>query len=826
MAVIEINLTKKTSVIVLLIIALLGSFGYFIYHQYFTSTNEELSLINTNNVSSRVDVYRNYYGIPFIEANNENDYYYTLGYQHAKDRLWQMDFYRRVALGQLSEIFGEDFEETDKLFRALGIREYAKLSQQLANDEILNYLEQYSKGINDFVETNWTKLPFEFGALKYEPRKWTTYDCFLISKLYAFEMSFSYWVDMNFGLISEDLGVKKALSLLPEYDQETPTILDDYTLKPETKEKKDTAISQPISKRKNTEELINLAMAFKQVFNKVGISYPKTGSNSWAVLRNKNDIKSGTILCNDPHLQISLPSKWYQLEAKVGSNNLIGYTLPGIPFHVIGRNNNIAWGITNSMVDDFDFFFEKTKGEDFYFYNGKQEKFKYIKDTLYVRGKGLKEFYLRKNNRSYIISDFNKLFEKKKNKLISKYTLSYSWTASQASTELNSMYRINKASNYKEFQSAVDKWVAPCLNFTYTDTESNIATFSAGLYPKRDSTIMNVPNPGWNSNYEWKGLNKLQDLGDRVNPDNKFVATANNLIKQGNKQITNLYEPKFRIKRIYDLLSQVDEYSSRDAELNQMDVYSEGAFEFLQYIDKYFENNQNYFNNQQKQYYNTLKTWDYFLTTKSKGAFIYKIFLKRLMDNIFKDELGDNYNSYLEITNIPIRKLYEILKKDKDSELIDNINTPYKETKQDIILKSFAEAVNIAIIATNNGNQEANRYGSINKIEIKHFFGENSFLKPSLLLGPFEIYGDNTTIANSEYKYSNYEKVLVSSSMRFICDMKTGDVEMVLPGGSSGEVASPYFSNQVQLWLRGGYLKYKFGKRDLSTYNHILSISR
>ncbi|MCX6147772.1 MAG: penicillin acylase family protein [Candidatus Kapabacteria bacterium] len=799
--------SKKTTVIITSGIILIASLIIFLVKFLNSSQSNLKGEFTSDKISNEFSIYRNFYGVPHIVAQNDKDMYFASGYVQAQDRLFQMDYYRRIGYGRLSEILGSKALNTDKFFRCLAIRELAKDSYKLAPEETKIVLQSYCDGINNFIE-NTNEYSFEFGALNYLPEKWTPVDCYVISKLYAFEMSFSYWSDMALGAIADRIGIQKTQELIPSSQTKGPFVLEDITAEINNSDSKNQSNIIFENKTIKFSSYLSLLNEIKEV---TGFNVSAVGSNSW-VRKKSNKINSGAILANDPHLQIGLPSKWYQIHLSSPSSNLTGFSVPGIPFVLIGRNDSIAWGITNLMNDDFDLFFEKMEGNDFYFSSKTniKEKIKYTIDSIKVANGKTHLFYLRKTDRSYIISDNDKLLDSntKSKDFMKKYVLTFNWTANEKSDEITSMLKISKSNNWNDFQNSLNNWISPALNFTYCDTKCNIGLKVTGAFPKRDSCMPNLPNPGWLSGYNWKGFHYANELPVIYNPIKGFVATANNkIMKTIPFFISNLWEPNSRALRVNELLSEVSEYNYRDAELNQLDIYSHYANDLLKLTLPVLNKNNSYFTNEIKKNLILLNKWDYFVTNQSLAANIYSEFVEKLIVNTFEDELGQYLlNEYVIIGNLPSRKLLELLE-NNDKYWFDIKSTNFVENRDFIILKSFSDAVISLKIKSQKAKTKNYNYGMNHILNLKHVLSDNNFLRKSVGIDGLELSGDNTTINNTEAKMNKRNEVIVGASMRFIADMQDSVIYSVLPGGVSGDVVSSNYSNQIQLWLRGGYIK-------------------
>ncbi len=784
--------------------------------RYSHSTQKVASIHDT------IHIYRNDFWVPQIIAKNEADLYYAIGYCHALDRLWQMDFTLRTVKGRLSEIFGEETIEIDLFIRSLGLEDIASRNLQKASEKTIFILQSYCNGINDYIEKNRTHLSFEFNALGYLPDKWTTHDCLLLGKGIALELSIPFWTEITLGEIASKIGIDKANDLLAKWNPNDPYVLID-SLIPPNEQKQYKKVSHF---RYDTTLFKNLSKRIELVREFLGFSASSTGSNSWAVSKLRSP-KSTSILANDPHLNLGLPPKWYPLQIIAPGINVIGLTIPGIPLPIIGRNQNIAWGITNIMIDDCDFYIELIDSIDRNYYldsKMRKHRFEFIADTIKIKNKEPFIYYKRKTHRSFVISDFHIFNNPQKiidldtfsdNKYFKNTCITFNWTLNNINDELLALYRINKAQNWNEFKKGLELWGSPGQNFTYIDKNGNVGIIPAGVIPKRDFNCNpNLPNPGWLENTDWLGYHNPNYLGYKYNPSSKYVYSANNHTSpKVSSHISSYFEPSSRAKRIKELLDQIENFSIRDAKILQYDLYSHYAFELMSHCLESLNASKKIMNPLELKALNILNQWDYFMSEKSPAASIFNAFIERLIYQTFADELGERlYRQYVMVSNVPLRKILEIIS-DPFNEWFDNVNTNENEFRNFIIFKSFREAIENLSKSFQSEDIDTWNWSKIHKLTLEHPFSRSSFLTHTVTLGPIEMGGNITTINNTEWRIFKPYDVVLGASARFIADMDNDIVYINLPGGVAGDPLSNHYSDQLQIWARGGYVTLKYNNQ-------------
>ncbi len=790
---------KIIGLIVVLII-IVSSIYTFIDDIKSASLPPEFNEFESIEVMDTIKIYQNNYGIPHIIANSEYDAYFSIGYFHAQERLWQMDYLRRAAYGKLSEILGNDALQTDKFMRTLEISNLARSNYKILSKKSKSILEAYCKGVNSFIEKNKGRMQFEFGALDYFPSIWTPEDCMAISKLFAFEMSLSFYFDLTFGEIANRIGNDYASKFIPQYPNNAACVLDNKINFVPTADTNKPNATASLSFNDGLLEDIQKVREF------LGFSGSSIGSNVWAMKKKHGNYS--TIFANDPHLSFGLPAKWVQMHVSSSNFNIIGNTMPGLPLFMTGRNDYIAWGVTNMMLDDCDFFIEKIDPSGKYYYQSDSSKklITYIADTIKIKNNQDYIYYFRKTERSPIISDAH-YFNNANNKYFKSNAITYRWTARENADNILAIYKINTAKNWNDFVHAAEMWSAPALNFTFADKYGNIGVAPCGYIPKRNlGNNPNFPNSG--SNTDWYGYYTGKDMPKQLNPEKGFVASANNkTLRESPFYLSSHWEPSSRIERIEEMLMVSENYEVRDAQYMQNDYLSPYAREMMKKLMPIFYKYEHLLNGKERTSFAILKKWDFIMTPGSQAASIYNVFLNKLINNTFEDELGNRLlKNYTMISNLSLRKIMELCD-EPDNILFDNVKTPDREHRDYTVIKSFKDAIAELDSYFKGDYPQRWYYGKLHTLTLNHILSSNSFIKPTVTISGIEIGGNSTTLNNTEYRINDSYKAIIGSSVRFITDMGDNYVYTSMPGGISGDPMSQNYSNQVQLWLNGGYIK-------------------
>lgn len=772
--------------------------GYILYTMLTASLPLYEGELKSSQIQESVTIYRDSLGIPYVEASTMVDGAFALGFLHAQERLFQMDFARRAGMGRLSEVMGEKTLEFDKMFLSLGI---ARTAQQILLDtdkELLKVLEAYANGVNYYINLPSTYLPAEFDILNYEPYEWTPLHTLIIVRMMAWELNVGLYIDMAMNDISEQKGNRMVKELLPFLPKDVPG---------------GNGNSTPVTMDMKEYSFFETAKGFKEFSGNIGT---QIGSNNWVVSGNKS-VSGKPIIANDPHLTFQSPAKWYVAILRAGGWNASGFTLPGVPGIVIGKNESISWVVTNVMADETDFYEETidSTGKQ-YFLDGEWKPMENVTDTINIKHREpfiLTTYY---THRGPIVSDHH-LYSKIIDQPLKRKKLSMRWKGNDISHELKAYIGINKASNWQEFNQALSDFKVPGQNFVYADTSGNIGYVCGASIPERN----NIPGvsfyDGSESTYDWGRYIPFSDVPKKYNPKENYIATANtNPDPDFDNYITFFYAPESRKERIDELLTSKEKHSVLDFMRYQTDITSPYAKEIVRHIISAFKNVKITDENLQTAL-DLLKIWDYDLDAYRQAPAIYSVFVKLLIQEIMHDELGESlFNEYCFISHIPYRALLKYLK--DGSPLFDDVNTPEIETKNDIVRITLSKTLSF-LESKLGSDPKFWQWGALHKLTFHHYFsGENSIVDYFYNVGTYGIGGDGTTLFNTEYHLGNksykgnvvpYEAIL-GPSMRFIYDLATPDeFYMILTTGQSANIFSDHYEDMVTDWVSGKYVKIK-----------------
>jgi len=759
------------------------------------------------NLNSRIEIYRDSNAVPYIFAETSRDAAFALGYVHAQERMFQMDMLRRAAEGRLSEIFGGVTLPYDRMFLSIGILRTVQRDVSKLPPQIYDQLKAYSDGVNSYIQEKKGSLPIEFDVMAYEPYLWKPEHSMMIAKLMAWQLNLSWWTDITFTMLVQKLGEEKARGIIPDYPENAPLIIP-YGLS-----------SYPFV----SDDIVKTDLSFREF---MGFSGTHIGSNNWAVSPVKS-VSGKPIIANDPHLSLETPGKWYFAAIKTNDLQAEGFTLPGTPGIVIGKNQSISWTMTNIMTDDCDFYIEHLdSAKKKYLVNGEWRDLKSYRYNISVKDSESVELNVKETHRGPIIDQihpYNRLYPIDD----TLADISMRWMGNESTEEIEAAYLINRAQNWEEFKKGVSHFSAPGQNFVYADKDGNIGYVCGTKLPVRSSNSTSFVFDGSTDAYDWRGFVPFESMPQLFNPANNFIATANNKVVSGFQyHISNLWEPPSRIQRITSLLSSKAKISTNDFKSIQMDQVSPFAEQLTGYITSAFVEHESKSKNVSRAV-ELLSRWDFSMDQYSQVPAIFCVFFQYMMRNTFLDEMGENlFNRYIFLANIPYRSLPDLMETDSSS-WFDDVRSKRREHRNEIIRKSVYEAVKF--IESQLGTDISQwQWGKLHKITFKHMFsGRLPALDKLINIGPYEVGGDGTTVFNTEYSFNKPYANYLGPSMRYIYDFgKPEEINLILSTGQSGNIFSEHYSDMTEKWLTGKYIKINTSERIIKNSGYKLLILR
>jgi len=780
------RVTKKGLIGILatfLLICIIGiGIGYYLVTRSFPKTS---GTVNVEGITQKVTVYRDNYDVPHISASSEYDAFFTVGFTHAQDRLWQMELIRRVGMGRLSEVLGTPTLPIDKMFRTLGfMRHVQKLSLGL-EDDTRKALSAYADGVNQYIILHKGKYPIEFDMLNFEPEPWKIEHSLLVSRLMAWELNYSRWVDLLLAELVQKFGEEKAKEIFPYWPENAPLI-----------------VAKGLKKEKIADDLHQLFDIERTYRSMFCIPALASGSNAWAISSQKS--KTGKpILANDPHLTLMTPARWYELHITTPTFDVAGMSIVGVPFVIVGRNQRIAWGVTNAMMDDNDFYYEVVDSVQHptrYKLNNQWMPITEDIDTIIVKDTLPVVLSVYRTHRGPIINKIEPTAQ------TAKWLVSMRWVGHEISNEAGTFYRLSKAGNWQDFREALKQFSVPAQNFVYADVDGNIGYRTGGKIPIRISKGATLPYSGWTDEYDWKGFVPFDQMPQVYNPPEGFVATANNKIIDDSYpyHISNHWESPWRAIRIHEVLREQSKFTVEEIQRLQLDLYSTHAREVVPLILHAFDS-VSVTDVNVKTMLEYFRNWNYEMRKEDVSTTLFQTTINKMIYNIFHDRMGDRlYGLYDTLSSTPLSALSSLLN-NPNSEWFDNPATSNRETRDDVIRASVHDALD-ELKSELGGELKEWRWGNVHTVTFDHVFGANKLLARFFSIGPYPVGGSHSTVNVGQYFIAHSFVSSVGPSMRQVMNMADiNDTRTVLPPGQSGQVFSKHYKDQIGLWLNGGY---------------------
>lgn len=726
--------------------------------------NVQLSVLDDN-----VTVTRDENGVPHLDAKSDADLYRAQGYVHAQDRLFQMDLARRQASGRLSEVVGAKAIDTDKQFRTFSLRNAAEKSFDTYSDDAKQVLEWYTDGVNEFIEEvkDNGKLSYEFKLLGYEPEPWTPIDSLTIGKYMAYDLGGKWTPQAMRHWALNEYSEEKAQELFITYPENAESIME--------------------ANKKNPVQVTGQ-------FDPGLLPYEFNGSNNWVVSGDKT--KSGMpLLADDPHLGLSTPSIWHQIHLKSPEQNVSGVIFAGIPGIILGHNEKVAWGVTNVGPDVQDLYIEIPNPDDptQFQYDDEWEQAEVRDETIRVKDEEDVPFEVIVTRHGPIITDV--IYKDEKPDAV----FSMQWTALEPSNELEAIMDLNKADDWESFETALEAFSAPAQNFVFASTDGTIAFKANGKIPIRKKGDAQLPVPGNSSEYGWDGYVPYDELPTVVNPEEGFIATANNEVvdEKYPYHITKFWAQPYRYERIAEVLREGDDFTADDMMDLQMDQKNLHAGEFLDSLIGSIEKMDR--KGSYKEILAQLKDWNQVDSVDAPQPLVFHKLMKQLPVTMFASDMPADVYEFMpgkpQLTDQFLRNAYN----GDPSTWVEE----YGGVDQ-WVFDAFEKTM--ASLKEDYGdNYEKWQWGDFHQLVFPHPLSSASpvlarFLDPEKQ----PVGGSGITVQAASFKDDGSANH--GASWRFVADLDDLSKAYHIVGpGQSGHVKSQWFHDQADDWVRGDF---------------------
>ena len=752
--------------------------------------------LTAKGLAAPLEIVRDKEGVPHIFAGSERDGWFAMGYVHAQDRLWQMEFQRRVSDGRLSEFLGERAFEVDRLMRTLGI---ARISERIVahmDAGTRANLEAYAAGVNAFLSSNPT-LPVEFQVFRIQPRAWTPADSIGWLLVMAWDLSGNWRLELARMRLLAKLGPERTNEFMPPVPGDAATPLPDF---------------RPLYAAAATQ-----ADALAQAYPPPGESI---GSNNWALAGSRTE-SGRPLLANDPHLGLQAPSLWYLAHVCTPAGNVVGGTLPGVPFVVLGRNDATAWAFTTTNSDTQDLFIERVDPKDPASYVTPTGSAKFeVRDEVIRVGKEERHVTVRTTRHGPVLSDAVK---NARDQAPAGYAIALAWAAlTDEFATARAGFALNRARDGHEIVLALRDFTAPHQNVVYADRAGHIGMIAAARVPIRraDNEAMGrIPVPGWDAKYDWQGFLPFEEMPQWVDPASGEIVTANDKITPPGYQpfLSVDWFPPYRSDRIRELLAARPRHTMQSFAAMQADSLSRLARELLPAARGAHPSTE-----AGRRAQELLRSWGGEMNAAERAPLAFAAWYRELTRLVYSDELG---NLFEESWDLRATFMISVMKGENgERRWCDDVRTPKVETCEELAGRAFdLAAADLdrrygGIIAWGEAHKAQGIHRPFGVVPVlERFFN----VEPQTPGDPYTVDVGAYTIRDAALPFGNRH----APSLRAIYDLADLDRSLYMQStGQSGNVFSPWYADLAERWARVEYITIP-ARREAIAAAHTLTLT-
>lgn len=709
----------------------------------------------TGPVHETVEIAWDRWGVPHLMARSERDAYVALGYTMAQERLWQLDYMRRLATGRAAAILGPRALPTDRAMRTLGLARVAARDAAMMPAEVVEALDAFAAGVNAWMERT-PRLPLEFALLGYRPARWRPIDSIAIWK-------YRWWY--NSGRPEANVLAEIARRALPQ------SLLDLY-LGSEAPEETIVPDGPPYGARG---------------------ADPGEGSNNW-VLGPTRTTTGAPVLCNDPHNPFAAPSQWFEAQITAPGIDAIGAFYQGLPTIYIGRNAHVAWGVTNHVAPARDLYRERIDPdrEDEYLDGGTWQPMAITREQIEVAGAPPVPHTVRRTCRGPLLEAGNGLLD---DALAARVVdgrheaLSLRWIGHDVGTGLDASLALQRARTVDDVLDALRRWPCPPLNFVYAGDDGRFGYHVAGQIPLRrrgGGGVRDAAEPA----DRWEGHYDFDDLPHEEEPARGWVATANNPPWGGrDPHYLGLasWSDGHRFRRIRERIDAVPRHTPRDAASIHSERLSSRARELVPAL---LPRLRAVSGRRERTALRHLAAWDYRFDVDSIGASVFAAFWAALCRDIVEERLpGLGVLAASQARNV-------------GRALIVGATVGWFSPAREATALERAFAAGVARLVAEGGPHASHwRWGRLHTVTWPHPLAE-LFPEREFSTGPFPCSGGSVVRAAEPADVGPFH-VQGGATYRFTAELREGGVTLSTTNlGQSAHVRSRHYRDQTRLWLR------------------------
>jgi len=735
--------------------------------------------LTSDELNDDVEIFFDERGVPHIFAQNDYDLYFTQGYITARDRLFQMELQIRAAGGYMAEWLGDDLIEYDKNQRRLGMVYGAEQAMKEigSNPVVSNAVNAYADGVNTYIKSlTFENLPLEYKILDAEPAEWKPINTAILLK----------YMTQMLAARSEDVRTSNTMAHLGEdfvnqFLSSRPELMD-----PIVPEDTDWNFEPPAA---DAPEVLHQPAFTDQI--ELWQPHPFNGSNNWVVDGSKTE-GGYAMLSNDMHLNMSMPSIWYEIQLHTPDQNVYGVSLQGTPTVIVGFNEYIAWGSTNTGADVMDWYEITFKDE---------ERSHYLHDDEWLPTEERIEVIQSKSGATVqdtiIFTHHGPVYETREETPVTETIQrdhALKWIGHEPSNELLTFYKLNRGKNYQDFKAAFETYKAPAQNMNYAGVDGNISVQTGGKFPLKWEFQGRTVSNGSDSRYDWNEYIPYEHNPFSLNPERGYLSAANQypVAEDYPYYLGDSFAPFERGKRINDRLREMENITVDDFSDLLMDSYSYHAQRALPPMLEAISSQS--LEESEQNLIRELQNWNYENLRDSIAPTIFREWWRELYKAIWSNKFDPN---------IPMRQpdrdvTVDLIVNNPDSPWFDNPETDQTETFSDLVFPAFNQALN-NLKERFGVSQENWKWGFYNNTSLNHI-GQI----PGL--GIYDLFTDGSNESVNAVWGSH------GPSWRMVVELDPDGVRGygVYPGGQSGNPGSKTYDEFVDSWVEGELFELQF----------------
>jgi penicillin G amidase len=769
-------------------------------------------------------------GVPHVYAAGIGDVWFAAGVLHARDRLWQMELYRRAASGRLSEIFGPTTLPIDRRLLTLGLRQAAEAEWQVVSQEVRLALTRYADGVNAHVgRSTGRRRPLELQLLGVTPAPWTPIDSLAVGRLLAWRLAENHQAELVRHALGVRFGMREAMRLGGRYPPEAPSVIQGPAGIDAPPAPAPHVLDSDRQARSAAPALLQPRRANRPGRQVAGTGWPpglewlepsarRGSSNNW-VISGRRTATGRPLLANDPHLQVELPGVWYEMHLVAATLDVIGVTIPGSPFVIIGHNTAIAWGVTNTGADVQDLLVERLDlARQRYLYKGQWIPVTMTRADIPVRGEAAHPFEIWRTRNGTVFAETGLEWDDAPSWLTptaaragERRAFALRWHA--AGGMASAFEALNRAGTWTAFTAAIERFELPSQNFVYADVAGNIGYAMSGTLPIRSSGSGALPVDATTGEGEWIDTVNPSLLPRLLNPEGGYITSSNNLIDRSwPGLITRDWAAPYRTTRLHHVMGPATAAELTHASAWQNDVTGLAASAVLAGVEGAIAQGAiQGADPEALEVLERLRAWDQQVDGRAE-VMLYQLFEDALWRRTFHDEMGEPlFDRFYQWAGAERPAgLYTIID-DPESVWFDDIGTvERRESRDDIYLLAAGDA-------GRRFNQDfggRTRWSDAHAVRFTHPLSAAG--APAAWLfdrGPTPIGGDGSTVMRVSYHRLRPFAAWEAPSWRQVIDVGNwDDTRVILPAGQSGHPLSPHYFDQNDQWRQGGYRQQPFSR--------------